>query len=93
MKRNIFSPFSHRLLTAKILSIIVVTITTLNDMLISLSGFNNFQLHLLLPDSGLATRHSEVNTRGASVGRKESCFKQKSRQSEEKADSCPETKA
>ena len=93
MKRNTFSPFFHPLLTAKILSIIIVTIITLHDMLISLSGFNNFQLHLLLPDSGLATRHSKASTREASVGRKESCFKQKSQQSEEKVDSCPEIKA
>ena len=81
MKRKIFSPFFHPFLTAKILSIIVVTIITLNDMLISLSGFNNFQLHLLLPDSDLATHHSKANTWEASVGRQESCFKQKSRQS------------
>ena len=93
MKRKIFSPFFHPFLTAKILSIILVTIISLNDILISLSGFNNFQLHLLLPDSGLATHHSKANTREASVGRQESCFRQKSQQSEEKADPCPENKA
>ena len=45
----------------------------------------------LVPSSGSVAPHSKANSWGASVCSKERCFIQKSWQSGEKADLCPET--
>jgi len=44
----------------------------------------------MLPNSGLAAPHSKVNNGEGSVGGKERCFNQKSWQSGQKEDLCPE---
>ena len=52
-----------------------------------------FSVHeglFLLSSSGLAAHHPKANNQGASVGRKERCCNQKSWQTGEKVDSCPE---
>ena len=45
----------------------------------------------MLPNSGSAACCSKANTQEATVGRKESCFNQKTGQSGEKVGSCPKT--